>query len=295
MASLNDGTDDSLHIGSGFFTCDDFIGDFDFFGPAISKDCERLVSGKRLAQIPVLKKPKPQGKPQGKPDNNENENEKLLGDDDESILGGGFGKIAWVEEKELQAQYATVSEVIRNLKQLPLELNSLATDELEAENGRIAKVDSAESARELMLLKLSKVMGNSTSVTFMGRGDRQPLRLDSSGEEDDVGHAVTCLYFVSVPEDIKGGELKLVNVSDRTERIIEPKTDRLVVWRSKDVENERMVVEGGEGGIFAVNLWFHGCITTIEAVHQAVSNIARASAEAEAEAAVLQQPNKTNI
>jgi len=282
-----------LSTGSGYVVVDDLIGDFDFFGPSIRRDCERLLQTDRLSTIPVLQKPR---------GGSSNSNDGDKGDDggdsnveDGSLLGAGYGKIAWVDGKELENNYASVSEVIRNLRNLPLELNEKATERFRQETNELR--DSGKNSigdREMMLLKLSNPMGNTTSVSFMGSGDRQPERLDS-GDKDDVGHAVSCLYFCKVEGVSKGsGALKLTNVSDESTSTIECKADRLVMWRSKDVLNERLPIklsdDSNNGGIFAVHLWFHGCVTTPDAIAEAVGRLAAtkkntAAAEGTTEAA----------
>jgi len=105
-----------LSTGSGYVVVDDLIGDFDFFGPSIRRDCERLLQTDRLSTIPVLQKPR---------GGSSNSNDGDKGDDggdsnveDGSLLGAGYGKIAWVDGKELENNYASVSEVIRNLRNL---------------------------------------------------------------------------------------------------------------------------------------------------------------------------------
>ena len=114
------------------------------------------------------------------------------------------------------------------------------------------------------------------------KGDRQPVRVDSGeGTDGDVGHAVSCLYFVGDVESDKNsssevnrsGSLRLRNVSDNTSSLIEVKRDRLVCWRSKDVENERLEVLGESENLFVIQLWLHGCITTRENIMESIGRL----------------------
>jgi hypothetical protein len=62
-------------------------------------------------------------------------------------------------------------------------------------------------------------------------------------------------------------------LSDKKTAVISHKKDRLVCWRSKDVENEILEVLGASENLFAIRLWFHGCITSRENVMLSIGRL----------------------
>jgi hypothetical protein len=153
-------------------------------------------------------------------------------------------------------------------------------------------------ADELMMLKVAVTDHQSTAsvaVTALEKGDKQGARVDSGdGPGGDVGHAVSCIYFIG---DIAGregeagdrsGALRLTNVGDKRTSLVPVKADRLVVWRSKDVENERLEVLGAGEAQFAVHMWVTGCITNKERIEESLRNLASKESVAAVQSAVKQ-------
>ena len=246
---------EGLQLGSGWFVLDDFFGSdaFSVISAALKKDCRRMDRAGRLSDVPVLKKA----------------GEQSLDKDGGGVVTSGLGKIAWVNDKELDKDYAALAEVISCLRGLPLELNLHANATYE---------DRRDDA---MLLKVAKpAAGEPVAVTCRRKGDVQPPRVDGG---DDVGHAVSALYFVGDVGSSGGGDgkaaagrsgaLRLKNLSDGSTAVIEPRPDRLDCFRCKDVENERLEVLGAEEEQFAVQVWMHGCVTTREAIEEAVGRL----------------------
>lgn len=153
-------------------------------------------------------------------------------------------------------------------------------------------------ADELMMLKVAVTDHQSTAsvaVTALEKGDKQGARVDSGdGPGGDVGHAVSCIYFIG---DIAGregeagdrsGALRLTNVGDKRTSLVPAKADRLVVWRSKDVENERLEVLGAGEAQFAVHMWVTGCITNKERIEESLRNLSSKESVAAVQSAVKQ-------
>ncbi|GMH47447.1 hypothetical protein TrRE_jg885, partial [Triparma retinervis] len=154
--------------GSGWFVLDSFLGPsaFSVLGPAIASDCKRMSRNDRMTPIPVMKQA----------------GEKTKG----GILSEGHGKIAWVSGGELAEKYAAVAEVITTLRGLTSELNDHALSLYKEGHGR----------DEMNVFKVAKPLDENVAVTSFSKGDRQGPRLDSGeAEGEDVGHAVSCLYF----------------------------------------------------------------------------------------------------
>mmetsp|Transcript_21361 Transcript_21361/g.44473 ORF Transcript_21361/g.44473 Transcript_21361/m.44473 type:complete len:665 (+) Transcript_21361:216-2210(+) len=247
--------DEDLGIGSGWFVLDNFLGEdaHSVLDPAIRSDCKRLARNDRMTPIPVMKKAG-EGTPGG-------------------ILSEGHGKIAWVSGNELSDKYAAIAEIITSLRSLTSELNSHA----------LSTYKKNHSNEEINVFKVAKPFDTAVAVTSFGKGDRQTPRIDSGGgETEDVGHAVSCLYFcgdvgvggtTSAGGAKRSGALRLTNLSDKKSVVIDHKKDRLVCWRSKDVENEILEVLNPDENLFSVRLWFHGCITSKENVMLSIGRL----------------------
>ncbi|GMH55977.1 hypothetical protein TrLO_g15815 [Triparma laevis f. longispina] len=250
--------EEGLEIGSGWFVLDDFLGEvaLEQIGSAMSKDCKRMVKDGRLSEIPVMRKSR--------------------GSAGSGVMANDCGSIAWINGDELKSNYAALAEIIDCMKKLPSELNehalSLYREHFSEDEVQVCKV--AKSNRQ-----------SSVAVVSLEKGDKQPARIDSGeGTDGDVGHAVSCLYFVGDVESAdqfpavensvnRSGALRLQNVSDNTSNLIEVKKDRLVCWRSKDVENERLEVLGENENIFVIQLWLHGCITSRENIMESIGRL----------------------
>jgi len=137
---------------------------------------------------------------------------------------------------------------------------------------------------------VAKPLGSAVAITSYSKGEKQIARLDS-GEDgaEDVGYAVSCLYFCGsvggeggppqpeVSATSRSGAVRLTNQSDKKTAVIEHKKDRLICWRSKDVENEVLEVLNPEENLFSVKLWLHGCITSKENVIESIGRLKNAN------------------
>ena len=146
-----------------------------------------------------------------------------------------------------------------------------------------------------MYFKVSRPLSNAVAVTSFSKGDRQGKRLDSGEDStEDVGHAVSCLYFcgdvdearevstvasesdgtgATPPQVKRSGALRLTNITDGKTSLVEAKKDRLVCWRSKDVQNEILEVLDPNESQFAIRLWLHGCISSRENVRESIGRL----------------------
>ncbi|GMI04257.1 hypothetical protein TrVE_jg1514 [Triparma verrucosa] len=253
LAVDGDEGEEGLELGSGWFVLDDFLGEeaLEQIGGAVRRDCKRMVKDGRMNEIPVMRRAREEG---------------------DGVLSNNCGKIAWINGDELKSDYAALAEIIDCMKRLPSEMNEHA----------LAIYSRYFSEDEVQVCKVAKSKGGSVAVVSLEKGDRQPVRVDSGeGTDGDVGHAVSCLYFVGDVESDKNssgevnrsGSLRLRNVSDNTSSLIEVKRDRLVCWRSKDVENERLEVLGESENLFVIQLWLHGCITTRENIMESIGRL----------------------
>jgi tetratricopeptide (TPR) repeat protein len=260
---------DGLTVDSGWFVLDDFLGEdaFSVIKQSVKADCRRMVKQNRMNDVPVLKR---------------------AGDKtDGGILAGGLGKVAWVADNELQKDYASVHEVIKSMKLLPRELNKLGFELYKhgVDRGNEELGEAEFEQNELMVFKVATTEHQTTAavaLTSLNKGDKQDPRIDSGeGPGGDVGHAVSCIYFIG---DVNGeggggessgrsGAVRLTNSGDGRTALVEVKPDRLVVFRSKDVENERLEVLGANESQFAVHMWVTGCITNKERIEESLANL----------------------
>ena len=253
--------DEGLEIGSGWFVLDDFMGGEGdavvAFFDAVRADCRRMAKEGRLTQIPVMRR-----------------SQQTEG----GVVAGGHGKIAWADGKELENKFAAIAEVIDAMERLPAEINRHA----------LKIYSELWKGEEVQVCKVARVQGHGSSVALisMGKGDRQPTRIDSGiGGEGDVGHCLSCVYFCgdagsrgATMSDEGGdinrsGAIRLTNTRDGTSSLIEAKSDRLVLWRSQDIENERLEILGAEESLFAIHVYLHGCITTKESILESVAQL----------------------
>ena len=197
-------------------------------------------------------------------------------------------QIAWVAKDELSKDYASIHEAIKCLKALPRELNKLGA-ELYAHsvNGESEEISAKFEEDEIMVLKVATTDHSTTAavaVTSLEKGDDQPPRIDSGeGPGGDVGHAVSVIYFIGdvnsrVPgaraeSGERSGAVRVTNIGDKRTALIEPKPDRLLVFRSKDVENSRLQVLGANESQLAVHLWITGCVTNAERIAESLANL----------------------
>ena len=156
----------------------------------------------------------------------------------------------------------------------------------------------------LASMRLTKALPASTALLRLGPGARQPRRVDcAAGGSEDSGHRVSALYFLPParrPAVAKGaaaagarggsrggsgpgsggaefgGELVLLGGSsagpacqppagsEAAGEVVGAAGDRLVLWRSELVHNERRPVvpagppPGTEADLYAVAFWMHG-------------------------------------
>ena len=255
---------DGLALGSGYFVLDDFLGEeaYAVIRESVKGDCKRMLKQGRLADVPVLKK---------------------AGETTEGgILAGGEGKVAWVGGDELKGEYASVHEIVKAVKSLPKEMNLLGKDLYQKmeKGGAVEGWDAACKVEEGEIMCLKMAGGGSVCITAMQKGDKRGPRIDSGGGASDVGHALSCMYWIG-GGDIEGGRsgaVRVKNVGDGRGEVIEAKADRLVVWRSKDVESEIMEVLGANETMYCVHFWITGCITNAENVEASLKNLATGGA-----------------
>jgi hypothetical protein len=117
-------------------------------------------------------------------------------------------------------------------------------------------------------------------MTKMAVGDAQPPRLDSGSGDADTGYKLTAVYFLGEGwSNGDGGELLVRNCHGVTAaeggaeedageegedlakfETIEPRPDRLVIFRSRHVLNGIQKIEGkgSRKPQYAVTFWIHG-------------------------------------
>ncbi|CAM9639279.1 unnamed protein product, partial [Phaeothamnion confervicola] len=157
------------------------------------------------------------------------------------IRSGTFGEIAWLEPAELADAFPALHELVTALHGLPFELNRAAAAS-----------------------RLRRPLPGATMLLRLGPGCRAPPRLDSRVGDQDTGHRVTCVYFIGsdtggddICGDGGGGLLRFNGGCGMiADAVIEPKADRIMLFRSEEFWNERAVVQGPAQ--FAVVFWMHG-------------------------------------
>lgn len=144
------------------------------------------------------------------------------------------GMIAWIEVDQCTEEYPALAELLQQLHALPHELNRKGG------------------------LRLSAASRGTTMLTLLAGGDSQPARLDCGQKENANGYKLTCAYFFDQDWDEEaGGLMVLTGNADRSAVRIAPLADRLVLFRSREMQNAVTAVGAGAHR-FALTFWVHG-------------------------------------
>lgn len=157
----------------------------------------------------------------------------------ERTAPGSLGEMRWIENDEaLKHDFPALSELLANLHALPYEWNAADPS-----------------------LRLCKALPASTMLLRLGPGTYLPPRLDSGRPNgpNDTGFALSVVYCLGPARcsSTSGGVLTLRHVQGQEIAEVQPWGDRLVVWRSTDVSNERSLVPPGQSHL-CVAFWIHG-------------------------------------
>jgi len=169
---------------------------------------------------------------------------------------GVHGEIAFVEPSQLEESYPALAELIKNLHALPFELRS--------------KVPS---------LNLMSPLPGSTAVVCMEPDCLQRKRLDCGTGSEYTGYKYTCVYFFS-PFDNENmanrgsssankeapnarGSFILEHIHSQEKHTVDPASDRLIIFDSRNMFNEREKVQSlleksRHFKQFSVTFWIHG-------------------------------------
>eukprot|EP00936_MAST-01D_sp_MAST-1D-sp1_P001724 g1724.t1 len=144
------------------------------------------------------------------------------------------GRVAWLEQTQCSDEYPALYELLQQLHALPFELNKKAGLELKA------------------------VCPGSTLLTALARGEAQAERLDCGTGDASNGFKVTCVYFFDTTwSDGDGGQLHLHSMSgEHKDVVVEPRSDRLVLFRSDSVRNAVEPVK--QEHRYSITVWLHG-------------------------------------
>lgn len=148
------------------------------------------------------------------------------------------GDVVYLEKADCEPAYPALAECIEKLHGLPYELN------------------------EKLKASTCVPIQASTLLSVFQSGHERALRRDGCFGEHDNGHKFTCVYFFHSDwkrED--GGELNLhVPQTDGTTKVhpIEPLSDRLVIFRSRDIGNSIAKVLADNKSLFHFTFWIHG-------------------------------------
>ena len=203
----------------GFAFQDDFLGDE--WPELLVDDVRRLDQAGRLQSIcPDV--PSSAGEGGGK------------GGTNGAARGARAGRVAWLEQTQCSDEYPALCELLQQLHALPFELNKKAGLELKA------------------------VCPGSTLLTSLARGEAQAERLDCGSGDAANGFKVTCVYFFDTTwSDDDGGRIRLRSTSgEQQEVVIEPRSDRLVLFRSDAVLNAVEPVQ--QEHRYSITVWLHG-------------------------------------
>jgi hypothetical protein len=159
-----------------------------------------------------------------------------------SIEGAGHsvGELAWLDKKDLEGTFPALHEVVTYLQVLPHELNL-----------------------HVPRLKLKRALPHSTMVHRISKGAAVPERLDSDVDGTLTGFKVTAVYMAGLERDTnitdscRGGELRLVHSQTGEEHLIQHEPNKLVLFRSDIVRNERRAAPEGLA-IWSLIHWMHG-------------------------------------
>ncbi|KAG5182585.1 hypothetical protein JKP88DRAFT_318512 [Tribonema minus] len=209
--------------------------------------------------------------------------------------GGGAEAMAWVEPAELAQAYPALHELVIALHALPFELNAKAP--------ALALARALPGSTMVSRLPRGGDVGRRLDSVISGQrtGFKGQLQHESAdrGCVEGAGSAavaafkITAIYFVGEDEWLPGmgGEVRLMHQAvveprksaaadgdgggdDSAPTVVEPRPDRLLLFRSEGVWNERAAVEAED--MWTVVFWLHGAAGSCCAEERAAETAATA-------------------